>query len=172
MSALNDTELAREETTMRKHGLMLFALFLAGCQTTTTTDVNSAWFKIRPGSKLVLNQPVEIPAGEAHIDLQNGQLSGGVDEYTVNCSFEIENLGPHTVKPDTFQITDASDSQEWVSQPDIMRFYKELRLRSEHQPEVLKLVCQDWAGPLLGRSVTVGEIEKAVGTYFTFKFAP
>ena len=120
----------------------------------------------------MLNKPVEIPAGMAHIDLQNGQLSGGVDEYTVNCSFEIENLGPHTVTPDTFLITDASDAQEWVSQPDIMRFYKVLRLKSERQPEVLKLVCQDWAGPLMGRPVTVGEIEKAIGTYFTFKFAP
>jgi hypothetical protein len=115
---------------------------------------------------------VEIPAGEAHVKLQNGQLSGGVDEYTVNCSFEIENLGPHTVAPDTFQITDASDSQEWVSQPDIMRYYKTLRLSSERQPEVLKLVCQDWAGPLQGRSITVGEIQKAVGAYFSFKFAP
>ena len=157
---------------MRKHGLMLFALFLAGCQTTATTDVNSVWFKIHPGSTLVLNQPVAIPAGEAHVDLQNGQLSGGVDEYTVSCSLDIENLGPHTVSPDTFQITDASDSQEWISQPDIMRFYKVLRLRSERQPEVLKLVCQDWDGPLMGRPVTVGEIEKAVGAYITFQFAP
>jgi hypothetical protein len=157
---------------MRKHGVVIFTLLLAGCQTTATTDVNSIWFKIRPGSTLVLNQPVEIPAGEAHIDLQNGQLSGGVDEYTVNCTFEIENLGPHTVTPDSFAITDASDSQEWVSQPDIMRFYKELRLKSDRQPEVLKLVCQDWAGPLQGRPVSVGEIENAVGAYFTFKFAP
>ena len=157
---------------MRIRVSMLLALLLAGCQTTATTNVNSVWFKIRPGSTLVLNKPVEIPAGEAHVDLQNGQLSGGVDEYTVNCRFEIENLGPHTVTPDTFQITDASDSQEWVSQPDIMRFYKELRLKSERQPEVLKLVCQDWAGPLQGRSVTVGEIQKAVGAYFTFRFAP
>jgi hypothetical protein len=53
-----------------------------------------------------------------------------------------------------------------------MRFYKVLRLRSERQPEVLKLVCQDWDGPLMGRPVTVGEIEKAVGDYFTFRFTP
>ena len=156
---------------MRRYGFVLFALFLAGCQTTATTNVNSVWFKIRPGSTLVLNQPVDIPAGEAHIDLQNGQLSSGVDEYTVNCSFRIENLGPHTVRPDSFQITDASDSQEWISQPDIMRFYKDLRLESKRQPEVLKLVCQDWDGPLQGRPVTVGEIQKAVGAYFTFQFA-
>ena len=172
MSGMNFTETAREEAAMSKQGLLLFALFLAGCQTTATTDVNSLWFKIRPGSTLVLNQPVEIPAGEAHVDLQNGRLAGSVDEYIVNCSLDIENLGPHTVSTDTFQITDASDSQEWISQPDIMRFYKVLRLRSERQPEVLKLVCQDWDGPLMGRPVTVGEIQQAVGAYFSFKFAP
>jgi hypothetical protein len=157
---------------MKILGIAVLILFLAGCQTAATTDVNSLWFKIRPGSTLMLNKPVEIPAGVAHIDLQDGQLAVGVDEYSVNCSFEIENLGPHTVTPDTFLITDASDAQEWVSQPDIMRFYKELRLKSERQPEVLKLVCQDWAGPLMGRPVTIGEIEKAVGAYFTFAFAP
>jgi hypothetical protein len=164
--------IAQESMDMSKNGFLLLALLLAGCLTTATTDVNSIWFKIRPGSRLVLNQPVEIPAGEAHVDLQNGQLSGGVDEYTVNCSLHIENLGPHTVRPDTFQITDTSDSQEWISQPDIMRYFKVLRLGSERQPEVLKLVCQDWAGPLQGRPVSVGEIEKAVGAYFTFQFAP
>jgi hypothetical protein len=157
---------------MRKYGFVAFALFLAGCQTTATTDVNSVWFKIRPGSTLALNQPLEIPAGVAHIDLQNGQLTGGVDEYTVNCSFVVENLGPRTITPDTFLITDASDSSEWVSQPAIMRFYKDLQLKSERQPEVLKLVCQDWDGPMQGRPVSVGEIQKAVGAYFTFRFAP
>ena len=157
---------------MKRIGCMLLTLLLAGCQTTATTDVNSIWFKIRPGSRLVLNQPVEIPAGEAHRDLQNGRLSGGVDEYTVNCSLVIENLGPHTVHSDNFLITDASDSSEWISQPDIMRFYKELRLKSDQQPEVLKLVCQEWAGPLQGRPVSVGEIQQAVGDYFSFRFAP
>lgn len=157
---------------MRIHAIMLSALLLAGCQTSATTDVNSIWFKIRPGSQLVLNRPVEIPAGEAHVDFQNGQLTGGVDEYTVNCRLVVENLGPHTVRPDTFLITDASDSREWISQPSIMRFYKVLRLQSAQQPKVLKLVCQDWDGPMLGRPVSVGEIEKAVGDYFTFRFAP
>ncbi len=157
---------------MKKHGFVAFTLFLAGCQMTATTDINSIWFRIRPGSQLVLNQPLEIPAGQAHVDLQNGQVAGGVDEYTVNCRFEVENLGPRKVAPGTFLITSASDQSEWVSQPNIMRYYKELRLKSEHQPDVLKLVCQDWADPLLGRPVSVGEIEKAVGAYITFKFAP
>jgi hypothetical protein len=157
---------------MKKHGFVAFALFLAGCQMTATTDINSIWFRIRPGSQLILNQPLEIPAGEAHVDLQNGQVAGGVDEYTVNCRIEVENLGPGKVAPGTFLITSASDQSEWISQPNILRYYKELRLKSERQPDVRKMVCQDWADPLLGRPVSVGEIEKAVGAYITFKFAP
>jgi hypothetical protein len=151
---------------------MLFALLLSGCQTTGSTDVNSVWFRINPGSRLALNQQLEIPAGVAHIDLQNGQVTGGVDDYTVSCTFQVENLGPQVIRPDTFLITDASDSSEWISQPSIMRFYKVLRLKSEQQPGVLKLVCQDWDGPLQGRSITVGEIQQAVGAYSTFQFAP
>ena len=119
----------------------------------------------------MLNKPLDIPSGMAHIFLQKGQLSSGVDNYTVSCSFEVRNLGPKSVRPDTFLITDSSDAQEWVSQPDIMRFYKVLRLKSERQPDVLKMVCQDWDGPLLGESITVDEIKQAVGSYISFEFA-
>jgi hypothetical protein len=98
-------------------------------------------------------------------------MSSGMDNYTVSCSVEVRNLGPQTVHPDTFLITDASDSQEWVSRPAIMRFYKVLRLKSGQQRDVLKMVCQDWDGPLEGRSITVDQIKQAVGNYISFEFA-
>jgi hypothetical protein len=151
--------------------LVILASLLFGCQTTGSTNEGSVWFKVKSGSKLVLNKPLEVPAGKAHIFLQKGQVSTGVDNYTVSCSFEVRNLGPKNVHPDTFLITDASDSQEWVSRPDIMRFYKVLRLKSEQQPDVLKMVCQDWDGPLMGKSITVDEIKQAVGEYISFEFA-
>jgi hypothetical protein len=156
---------------MGKIIMLVFSALLIGCQTAGSTNEASAWFKIKPGSKLVLDQPLDIPSGKAHILLQKGQVSSGVDNYTVNCSFEVRNLGPENVRPDTFLITDASDSQEWVSQPAIMRFYKVLRLKSERQPDVLKMVCQDWDGPLMGTSITVDEIKQAVGNYISFEFA-
>lgn len=156
---------------MGKIIFIILAGLLYGCQTAGSTNEASIWFKIKSGSKLVLNKPLDIPSGEAHIYLQKGQMSGGVDNYTVSCSFEIRNLGPMNVRPDTFLITDSSDSQEWISQPDIMRFYKALRLKSELQPDVLKMVCQDWDGPLMGKPVTVDEIKQAVGDYISFGFA-
>jgi len=151
--------------------LVILAGLLIGCQTAESTNEASVWFKVKPGSKLVLNKSLDIPAGEAHTYLQKGQTSSAVDNYTVNCSVEVRNPGPGKVRPDTFLITDSSDSQEWISQPDIMRFYKVFQLKSERQPDVLKMVCQDWDGPLAGQSVTIGEVKQAVGDYISFEFA-
>jgi hypothetical protein len=89
----------------------------------------------------------------------------------VSCSFSVRNLGPSTIKADTFMIRETSSSQEWVSRPDIMRFYREFRLTSARQPDIMKFICQDWDGPLTGRPVSVPEMQKAVGDYVSFRFA-
>jgi hypothetical protein len=56
-------------------------------------------------------------------------------------------------------ITDASDSQEWVSQPDIMRFYKTLRLnRTPARGAETHLPGLGWS--VQGRPVSVGKSRK------------
>jgi hypothetical protein len=71
----------------------------------------------------------------------------------------------------TFTISRAESSQEWISQPNIMRFYGVIYLQSDTQPDVLRLTCQDWDGPLMGTDITVPEIRDALGGYFSFEFA-
>ena len=44
-------------------------------------------------------------------------------------------------------------------------------LQSDTQPDVLRLTCQDWDGPLMGTDITVPEIRDALGAYFNFEFA-
>ena len=156
---------------MQRIALALLILALVGCNTAQTRDVNSPYYKIPPGSAIILNKDLNIPAGEAHIDLQDGNPATAVGNYNVNCSFSVRNLGPSTIKADTFMIRETSSSQEWVSRPDIMRFYREFRLTSDRQPDVMKFVCQDWDGPLTGRPVSVPEMQKAVGDYVSFRFA-
>ena len=156
---------------MQRIALALVILALAGCNTAQTRDVNSPYYKIPAGSAVILNKDLDIPAGEAHIDLQDGSPAAAVGNYNVNCSFIVRNLGPSTIKADTFAIRETSSSQEWVSRPDIMRFYREFRLTSDRQPDVMKFVCQDWDGPLTGRPVSVPEMQKAVGDYVSFRFA-
>jgi hypothetical protein len=133
-------------------------------------DINSQFYKIPPGSKLVLNRPLDIPAGRAHVVIQSGRSGAGANEYAVNCQFEVRMLGPGRVQPDTFTITWAEMSREWVSQPNIMRFYRILHLQSAAQPDVLKLMCQDWDGPMLGRNISIPEMRAALGDVITLEF--
>jgi hypothetical protein len=151
--------------------LLVYVIALAGCRTPATYDVNSFAFIIPRDSKLTLKQPLSIPTGSAHIKFQQGKQVGGVDEYTVNCQFRVKNLGPQDIQPDTFLITNAGDGEEWVSAPSTRRFFKNLFLKSDKQPEVMTMICQVWAAPPMGRSISVPQMREALGDYFSFEFA-
>jgi len=151
--------------------LLLCVIVLAGCRTPATFDENSFAFIMPRGSKLVLKQSLSIPNGRAHIKFQHGKQVGGVDEYTVNCQFRVKNLGPQEIQADTFLITNAGDGEEWVSAPGIRRFFKNLFLKSDKQPEVMTMICQVWSPPRQGRSVSVPQMREALGDYFSFEFA-
>ncbi|MGD8311140.1 MAG: hypothetical protein PVJ66_00975 [Gammaproteobacteria bacterium] len=155
---------------MQRIAFIVMIVALTGCNTAQTRDVNSPYYKVPPGSSIVLNRDLAIPAGVAHIDLQDGTPSTSVGNYNVSCTFKVRNLGPSTIKADTFKIRETSIGQEWVSRPDTMRFYREFRLTSATQPDVMKFVCHDWDGPLTGKPVSVPEMGK-VGGYVSFRFA-
>jgi len=145
---------------------------LAGCEGLLTSkyDINSEFYKIPAGSRVILNRQLDIPAGTAHATIQQGRPGAGANQYAVNCEIEVRTLGPGKVQPDTFEITWAENSQEWVSQPNIMRFYRVLHLHSAKQPNVLKLMCQDWDGPLLGRNISIPEMRASLGDIITLEF--
>ena len=152
--------------------ILLAIPLLASCEGLLASkyDINSEFYKIPPGSRLILNRPLDIPAGRAHVVIQSGRSGAGASQYAVNCEFEVRTLGPGKVQPDSFSITRAEMSREWVSRPNIMRFYRVLHLQSAAQPDVLKLMCQDWDGPLLGRNISVPEMRAALGDVITLEF--
>ena len=156
---------------MYRIALTLVAIALAGCNTAQTRDVNSPFYKVPIGSKIILNKDLDIPEGQAHISLQDGIPTSAVGNYNMSCTFNVRNLGPATIKAGTFTIRETSPGQEWVSRPDIMRFYREFRFTADSQSDVMNFVCQDWDGPMQGRPVSVPEMEKAVGSFVTFRFA-
>ena len=152
---------------------VLVAAAITGCGNpmAVKNDVDSQFFLIRPGSKLILHQDVDIGSGSSHASFQHGKVAPGLDNYTVGCELDVRNLGPGTVSAGTFTISRAESSQEWISQPNIMRFYRVIYLQSDTQPDVLRLTCQDWDGPLMGTDITIPEIREALGSYFSFEFA-
>lgn len=152
---------------------VFIAASLAGCPNPMAVkdDVDSQFFEIRPGSTLTLHQDVSISSGQAHASFQHGKVVSGLDNYAVGCELDVRKLGPGSVSADTFTIKRAENSQEWVSRPNIMRFYRVMYLQSDSQPDVMHLTCQDWDGPLMGRDISVPEMREALGGIFSFEFA-
>jgi len=150
--------------------VMALGLMLAGCQSMATDDRSSFWFRMPPGSELVLNRPLTIPAQRAHVMLQHGKVADAASEREVACRFEVRDLGPRIIQPDTFLITGYSSQQEWEHYPDTKRFYKTIRLQSKHQSGIMPMVCEYYDWPLYGRPVTLARIEEALGDYFRFRF--
>jgi hypothetical protein len=153
--------------------VVLVVAFITGCGNpmAVKNDIDSQFFYIRPGSKLILHKDVTIPKERSHASFQHGKAVSGLDNYTVGCVLDVRNLGPGMVSAGTFTIPRAESSQEWISRPNIMRFYRVIYLQSDSQPDVLRLTCQDWDGPLLGTDISVPEMRDALGSYFSFEFA-
>ena len=154
---------------MQRLTTCLVILLLAGCQSMATDDPSSVWYRIPPGSVLVLNKSLAIPAGRAHVMLQGGAVVHSASEADVSCRFEVRQLGPRTIKPDNFRIMSYSSQQEWENYPNTKRFYKTLRLESDQQTDIQPMVCAYVDFPVTGRPVSWQEIEAALGDYFTLK---
>lgn len=159
------------KSTAKAVTLLTLCMLLAGCQANMAAknDPNSRFYWIRPGTKLVLNQEISIGAERATAYFMHGQQVNGIDGYEVGCGFEVRQLGPVVVKPDTFIVRRAESDREWISHPNIMRFYRVIYLLSEQQPDVMKLECQTWDGPLWPSEITVPQIREALGEIFTLK---
>ena len=150
---------------------VVIAALLAGCQTVGTKDTSSINFRIPHGSRLVLNRELTIPAGVAHVVFQHGAPGPAANEFEVNCSFEVRDLGPRVIQPDSFLITRWSSQRKWINEPSTLSFYKVFHLQSERQTDILPMTCQVWSYPLIGRPVTILQVQEALGGYFTFEFA-
>jgi len=151
--------------------IMLAAgIILGGCQSLASNDPGSVWFRMPSGTELVLNRELSIPAQRAHIMLQHGTPSRAASQFDVACRFEVKDLGPRTIQPDTFLITGYSTQEMWENYPHTKRYYKVIRLESRQQSGIMPMVCEYYDYPIRGRPVTLTQIQEALGDYFTFRF--
>ena len=149
--------------------IVLFSI--TSCQSMSSNDSDSMFFSIPEGSTLTLNDDLEITKLNTHALIQAGEVitEKEKNEYDINCRLEFKEFGPRTIKPETFHIRRTEDGSEWVSQPNIMRFYTEVYLSSEKDTDVIKMECQTW-GDGIDRNFTVAEMAEALGQLLTFKF--
>jgi len=147
-------------------------LFIISCQSLHSNDPASLAFDIPDGSRLSLNKNLPVDKGNTHAIIQAGKLTTEKtkDLYNISCRLEMKAFGPRTVYPDTFEISRTEDGQEKASGPYIINYFTEVYLHSDHNSDIIKLVCSVWADRLDG-SFTVLEMQKALGDYFSFTFA-
>lgn len=176
---------------MKRALLWCCVFMLVGCETPSNYGPDSPYYRYPSGSKLVLNQVLEIPANWATARLQYGKVVpfGHVQEYAPHCIFEINTVRemPQRVEPDTFEIIKVQRHSSTLAinsgfffyigtaladtdRPSQM-FYKTIfTLKSERQPGVRQLICQSdqyAPGIAIPNHLTVPEIRQALGSIFT-----
>lgn len=147
-------------------------LLITACQPLCSDNPASITFDIPAGSTLILNKQLPIDAGNTHAVIQHGKITSdkAKDLYNISCSLEMKAFGPRTVNPGSFNIKRIEDGQEEASGPNIIRYYTEVYLFSEHNSDIIKLECSAW-GDRADGSFPVAEMQKALGDYFSFRFA-
>ena len=149
---------------------------------------------VLPTSVVQVNTPLEIPAGEARIYIQNGKAfasRSGLDRFFTYCSILMQDLHVLgepllTVSPGRFDIREVRQSNDRFSDsiilvastmrlrggaPSNTFFTLEMRLRSTDQPDVRSLFCVKESS-LRGRHYpNIEEIRLALGDAVTIEQA-
>lgn len=181
----------------KKISIVVLLVLLDGCQATAgNVSPVPAYIMVKPGTQLILNKPLVIPANKARVYIQGGNVvhENAVDRYYPNCSLEVRTIqtSPQEIKADSFRIQKVSWDEEasypkliyassrhitrrLVSDDDgpvshenwVTHFY----LQSSKNPDVFRLSCAHWEDPadFRPRHLSISEIQKAVGDYLSFK---
>ena len=170
------------------------ALALPACQTSFEGSEDSPYYVVSPGTRLILNQTLTIPAEQVAVWLQDGRVvpADDVRMYYPHCKFELRRrlATTQTVAPDEFVVTRVSRSllhsvhapavdrllagvgfgfNLGGNGPSVQTFATRMDLGSDRQPDVMRLTCGQWGYPYDGQHVTVNEIRRALGDVFAVR---
>jgi len=134
---------------------------LAGCQAGSYSRPQGPYFYEQVHSqvsKVVLRQPLTVPAQQVRTFIQGGRPVSNQEVYKqeANCQFEMRHLtqGATEIKPDEFTVTKVVRNEDLFSQlpvmvagmggdgaADLFIFSTRLAVSSPKQPEVAYFTC-------------------------------
>lgn len=180
---------------LRRIAALLLILLAGACETAYKDGVpneRSTRFEVPVDSKLVLHRSVEVAPGQRSAYLQQGKLLPWyhVNQYAPYCALALQagRDVAQSVGPDEFVIRNVSQRFLFTVAQRQARLARAamdregngmtyevvatvMDLYSGRQPEVRALTCAHWALPQ-GRSyLTVQDIRRALGDYFTLELA-
>jgi len=150
-------------------------------------DYDSIFYSVPVDSTLTLNRDITIPANLARRFFQNGKSlkESDINIYYPHCSILMNTLVDYerTIKPTVFKIYKVLDDEQEArlyihfasnfikanSGPVIVGFASYYSLRSADNPDVSSLECLQWNDPYIDEYLTVNEIKKSLGDYFTLQ---
>ncbi len=140
-------------------------LSLVSCATTGGGSDNYI-YAISKGDKFVLKKAIPIPARQAHVILQDGNIENfaNIDRYAPWCHFEVNTKGAQTISPDTFTVTKVSQHQPNVL-PGTFNYYVKFDLGAANNENVRSLACGAW-GSGTDKYLTFPQMQQALGSYF------
>jgi hypothetical protein len=169
-------------------GLMLGSLLvITACSSSPVKDPDSYLYSVPVGSKLILNKEITIPANQARRYFQNGRalLKKDIDKYYPHCSILMNTLVDYerVIKPAVFEIYKVVDEQNYVQAPvhvasslfydidgtAIIAYASLYYLRSAEEPDVRSLECAQWNDPLNVEYLSINEVKKSLGEYFSLQ---
>jgi len=154
-----------------------------------SSNIANADAVIKPGSILIVNEPIRVAAGSAWIYIQNGKTGtfNNIDQYYANCRIEIKRPAnkTHIIQPGKFIISRIVNTIESVlakpiavaslgfnmsfsvtADDYITIFY----LKSSKQPDVELMSCQHWEDPtVFAEFLTSKQIIDTLGELITIK---
>jgi hypothetical protein len=172
---------------------------LTACQSARYIgDESSPYYVVPVGSRLVLNRDLTIPANQVGVYLQGGQLVSyrDVNQYHPHCKFEVRTLtdAPRTVRADEFMVMRATQQQlpsvrapiqvagagihigigigggSQDGGPSPEAYATRLVLKSERQPDVLRLTCGHWDMPNpYAVHLSISQIRKTLGDVMSLR---
>ena len=178
---------------LHRFSALLLVALLAACETAYKDgrpNERSAEFRVPVDSKLVLHRTLEIAPGQGKAYLQNGRLLPwyDVNQYAPYCALALQGSrdAAQRVSPDEFVVRTVSQRFLFtLAAGPLVRAQRErsdamtyevlatvMQVHSERQADVRALTCASWGLPQ-GRSyLTVEQIRRALGAYFTLQLAP
>ena len=150
---------------------LLAAPMLSACLSMQSDDPSLLSFRVPAGSTLSLNKAIEMPAGQTHVMIQAGQLTGESNRnlYDLSCRLNFREFGPRTIQPEVFKIRRTEEREGWESRPNFYFYATEIYLDSEKGTDVIKMECDTWAMPP-SFNFSYADIQQTLGDYVNFQF--
>jgi hypothetical protein len=180
--------------------IILAAALAAACQTTAYQgNESSPYYRVPAGSHVILNRDLTIPAEQVGVYMQGGQVmpQNQLNMYHAHCKLEVRTRRDvsQVVRADEFVVTksvqealiysvqaeprtyaDASRAVRVNGMDDsggqsVQTYATRLDLRSERQPDVLRLTCAHWDHPNTAVHLSIRQIRAALGDVVTLRLA-